>query len=117
MASDRGATIEVYGSAISYFTGKLEGYLRFKGIPYTRIAMTSRFFGRVVPRVTGAAQMPAVRLPDGRWMTDTTRTLAMPSATDSATNSRMTALDRLCACTAEKNCALVAIQLKVPTKL
>jgi len=72
MASDRGATIEVYGSAISYFTGKLEGYLRFKGIPYTRIAMTSRFFGRVVPRVTGAAQMPAVRLPDGRWMTDTT---------------------------------------------
>jgi len=24
----------VYGSKISYFTGKLEGYLRYKEIPY-----------------------------------------------------------------------------------
>ncbi len=26
------SSLRVYGSAISYFTGKLEGYLRYKGI-------------------------------------------------------------------------------------
>lgn len=67
-----GPEIDVWGSSSSYFTGKLEGYLRWKGIPYRLRPMTSRMFGRVVPRETGAAQMPAVRLPDGRWMTDTT---------------------------------------------
>jgi len=62
----------VYGSEISYFTGKLEGYLRYKEIPYERRAMTSRIWARTVPRRTGVAQMPAVELPDGRWMTDST---------------------------------------------
>ena len=64
--------MRVYGSAISYFTGKLEGYLRYKEIAYERVAMTARHFNRTVPRATGVAQMPAVELPDGRWMTDTT---------------------------------------------
>ena len=41
----------VYGSAISYFTGKLEGYLRYKAIPYERIAMATRHFNRTVPRM------------------------------------------------------------------
>lgn len=64
--------IAVYGSVISYFTGKLEGYLRYKQIPYVLIPMTVRHFNGTVPRATGAAQMPAVKLPDGRWMTDST---------------------------------------------
>jgi glutathione S-transferase len=34
--------------------------------------MTPRFWNRVVPQKTGATQMPAVELPDGRWLTDTT---------------------------------------------
>ena len=67
-----GSRIAVYGSAISYFTGKLEGYLRYKQIPYDRVPMTLRHFNRTVPRATGVAQMPAVALPDGRWMTDST---------------------------------------------
>lgn len=62
----------VYGSEISYFTGKLEGYLRYKEIPYRRVPTTPRLWNRVLPRRTGARQMPAVELPDGRWMTDTT---------------------------------------------
>ncbi len=70
-----GRELCVWGSRISYFTGKLEGFLRWKGIPYRLRPMTSRMFGRVVPRETGAAQMPAVQLPDGRWMTDTTPTI------------------------------------------
>ena len=72
MTGEIDGPIEVWGSTVSYFTGKLEGYLRWKRIPYRLSPMTSRMFGRVVPRETGAAQMPAVRLPDGRWMTDTT---------------------------------------------
>jgi glutathione S-transferase len=64
--------LRVYGSEISYFTGKLEGYLRYKEIPYERIAMTRRYWSRIVPRQTGVAQMPAIELPDGRWVTDTT---------------------------------------------
>ncbi len=72
MTSDASTPLRVYGSRISYFTGKLEGYLRYKEIPYELIAMTPRYFGRIVPQKTGAAQMPAVELPDGRWMTDTT---------------------------------------------
>ena len=68
--------MRVYGSVISYFTGKLEGYLRYKGIAYEFVPMTSRYFNRVVPKATGASQMPAVELPDGRWMTDTTPMIA-----------------------------------------
>ncbi len=65
------APLRVYGSRISYYTGKLEAYLRYKEIPYECIAMTPRFW-RTVTEKTGAAQMPAVELPDGRWLTDTT---------------------------------------------
>ncbi len=74
--SDSATPLRVYGSEISYFTGKLEAYLRFKEIPYQLVAMTPRYHARVVPKKTGAAQMPAVELPDGRWMTDTTPMLA-----------------------------------------
>ena len=63
--------MRVYGSSISYFTGKLEGYLRFKEIPYQLVPMTPLVRNKVGRR-TGATQMPAVELPDGRWMTDTT---------------------------------------------
>jgi len=62
----------VYGSKISYFTGKLEAYLRYKEIPFRFQAMTSEYFNRIVPEKTGAQQMPAVELADGRWATDTT---------------------------------------------
>lgn len=66
------APLRVYGSEISYFTGKLEAYLRFKEIPYRRVPLTLVTWNRTLPRKTGAMQMPAVELPDGRWMTDTT---------------------------------------------
>ncbi len=72
MSGGAACPLRVYGAEVSYFTGKLEGYLRYKEIPYERIAMTRQYWERVVPRQTGVAQMPAVELPDGRWMTDTT---------------------------------------------
>ena len=55
-----------------------------------------------------ARRMP-ISLP--RWMTDTTSTLAMPKATESATKKRMTLLDTRCAVSAVTNWALVLIQL------
>jgi hypothetical protein len=41
MNSANASPLRVYGSEISYFTGKLEGYLRYKEIPYERIEMTT----------------------------------------------------------------------------
>lgn len=64
--------LTVYGSKVSYYTGKLEGYLRYKEIPYRFQAMTAEYFNRIVPEKTGAQQMPAVELADGRWATDST---------------------------------------------
>jgi glutathione S-transferase len=61
----------VYGSKISYYTGKLEGYLRYKEIPYRFVPRTSKI-GRRLQKETGTSQVPAVELPDGRFMTDTT---------------------------------------------
>jgi glutathione S-transferase len=61
----------VYGSVISYYTGKLEGYLRYKEIPY-RLVRFSPSIQRLLKEKTGNSQMPSVELPDGRFMTDTT---------------------------------------------
>jgi glutathione S-transferase len=68
--------LKLYGSNISYFTGKIEMYLRAKGIPYEFITMTGRTEMPRVRKATGVAQMPAITLADGRWMTDTTPMIA-----------------------------------------
>ncbi|MDP3404127.1 MAG: glutathione S-transferase family protein [Brevundimonas sp.] len=62
----------VHGLDLSYFTGKLEGYLRAKGLAYRLQEMDTRAFRRL-GRITGVRQMPQLELPDGRWMTDTVR--------------------------------------------
>ena len=63
--------IKLYGLKLSYFTGKLEGYLRYKEISHEYCSMSASSFRGLVREKTGAMQMPAVELPDGRWMTDT----------------------------------------------
>lgn len=60
----------VHGLDVSYFTGKLEGYLRLKGLPYRLENMDSALF-MALGRVTGIRQMPHLSLPDGRLLTDT----------------------------------------------
>lgn len=69
------APLLVHGSSISYFTGKLEAYLRYKEIAYRLVPMTPLVRAKVGRR-TGTTQMPAALLPDGRWMTDTTPMIA-----------------------------------------
>ncbi len=62
--------LKVYGSKISYYTGKLEAYLRYKGLPYERIPSFAH--RPAILANTGAMQMPIVERDDGRWMSDTT---------------------------------------------
>tara|TARA_R110000823_G_scaffold305166_3_gene427112 strand:+ start:40874 stop:41965 length:1092 start_codon:yes stop_codon:yes gene_type:complete len=68
--------LTVYGSTLSYFTGKLEVYLRAKNIAYTLEPMHGRRIMPIVRRATGTSQMPAVQLADGRWLSDTTPIIA-----------------------------------------
>ncbi len=72
MVSDSGTQglPKVYGVKVSYFTGKLEAYLRYKEIPFEYCPATADYFGKTIPQKTGALQVPAMELPDGRWMTD-----------------------------------------------
>ncbi len=62
--------MRIYGSKISYFTGKLEAYLRYKGISYERLP--SPAYEKTIKEKVGAMQMPVVERDDGRWMSDTT---------------------------------------------
>ena len=67
--------IKLYGLRISYYTGKMEGYLRYKEIPHDFVVLNPERM-RLLKAKTGAAQMPAIELADGRFMTDTTPMIA-----------------------------------------
>lgn len=64
--------LTLYGLKISYFTGKMEAYLRAKRIPFAFQSMTAKQFMQEFPQKLGALQMPVMELADGRLMTDTT---------------------------------------------
>ena len=70
---DLSKPILLYGSNISYFTGKMENYFRVKEISYEQKVLSYPRFERTMKKKVGIHQMPAVELPDGRWMTDTTK--------------------------------------------
>lgn len=63
--------MKVYGSRVSYYTGKLETYLRYRGVEYTRVPMPYNDQERI-KRLAGAVQHPLIERDDGRWMSDTT---------------------------------------------
>ena len=65
--------VELRGSSISYFTGKMENYFRLKGIPYRLESMIFPEEEERNKKVLGISQMPTVQLADGRWMTDSTK--------------------------------------------
>jgi glutathione S-transferase len=66
--------ILVYGSRISYYAGKLEAYLRYRGLAYELQPMMVH--AREIIAGAGAVQSPVVKLKDGRWLSDTTPILA-----------------------------------------
>ncbi len=61
----------VYGTTCSYYTGKLEAYLRAKAMPY-RLEPFSESNMRRCAAHTGIEQVPQVECPDGSWLIDTT---------------------------------------------
>jgi glutathione S-transferase len=65
----------LHGLKLSYFTGKMEAYLRAKGIAFRFVEMDMADFRRCA-RATGVAQMPQLETPDGGWLTDTTAIIA-----------------------------------------
>ena len=66
--------LDIYGCNISYFTGKLEAYLRYRGIAYRSLPTVGN--EKKLLAGAGVVQMPVVQIDDGRWMTDTTPMLA-----------------------------------------
>ena len=57
--NDRSAfPVTVYGSSISYFTGKVETYFRVKGIPYRFEPMKTRSVAPIVKKESGSTQVP-----------------------------------------------------------
>ncbi|MEM7220804.1 MAG: glutathione S-transferase family protein [Pseudomonadota bacterium] len=70
--------MKVYGVSVSYYTGKLEAYLRYKGLSYD---MESPFaIARELKPKVGAIQVPLVLRDDGRYMSDSTPIIAQLDA-------------------------------------
>ncbi len=65
----------LYRSKISYFSGKLEAYLKYKEIPFTRSEVDRRTFNTIYTH-TGVKKMPAMESDNGLWLFDTTPTIA-----------------------------------------
>lgn len=69
--TDSHAPYVVFKSDISYFSGKLEAYLRYKEVPYSTLDANIKNM-RAVATNTGYKKVPAVRTADGKWLFDTT---------------------------------------------
>lgn len=63
---------KVYVSDSSYYSGKLEAYLRYKGIAHERIEIDVDTMRTVILPATGFMKVPVMQCPDGRWLKDTT---------------------------------------------
>jgi glutathione S-transferase len=60
----------LYGAQISYFTGKVRAYLRWKGIPFTEVTPTAGIYRDVIlPRV-GFPVIPVMVTPNGDTLQD-----------------------------------------------
>ena len=63
--------MDLYGAKRSLFTGKVEAYLRAKGIPYNFKVATLRDI-KLFKQKTGVVQIPQIQFDDGSWITDST---------------------------------------------
>ena len=61
----------LYGWKLSYFTGKLSSYLKYKEIPFVEKANNVFDLFYTVKKQTGAVVMPVLKSPDGIMMQDT----------------------------------------------
>ncbi len=62
----------LYYLDLSYYSGKLQAYLRYKRIPVREVYVSWwQLADRVLPQ-TGLMEVPVIERPDGTWMRDTT---------------------------------------------
>ncbi len=77
----------LYGSEMSYFSGKARAYLRWKGITFTEIAPSPAIMkAELLPHI-GWPVIPVLKTPDGEFVQDTADIIAHfegPSGPDSA---------------------------------
>ncbi|MBX3622758.1 MAG: glutathione S-transferase [Rhizobacter sp.] len=72
MTPDTPPPYRLYGAEISYFTGKVRAYLRWKGLPFEEVLSDASVYREViVPRV-GFPVIPVVVTPDGDTLQDST---------------------------------------------
>jgi len=69
--SDSNAPYTLYKSDISYFSGKLEAYLRYKQINYVSQDINLKSFD-LIAKNTGVKKMPAVQTANNQWLFDST---------------------------------------------
>ncbi len=60
----------LYAWHLSYFSGKVRSYLRYKGIPFVERPVSLFAFRFRIPRKTGVSAMPVVVTPEGAWIQD-----------------------------------------------
>jgi glutathione S-transferase len=92
-------TYRLYGGEVSYFTGKVRAYLRWKNIPFTEIVSDAKAYKEVIlPRV-GFPVIPVVVGPDDETLQDSTdiideleRRHGGPSIYPSTLKQKLTAL-------------------------
>ena len=61
----------LYGWQLSYYTGKLLSYLRYKGIPFDEREVDLLTLVWRIKRETGEVVMPVLVTPEGEWLQDT----------------------------------------------
>lgn len=64
--------ITAYVADMSYFSGKMEAYLRYKEIPFERRVVDMKVLRDEILPATGLMKVPVLRLANGQWLKDTT---------------------------------------------
>jgi glutathione S-transferase len=60
----------LHGWHLSYYTGKVLAYLRYKGLPFRGPEVNAWTLMRHIPQRFGAAVMPVLVTPEGEWIQD-----------------------------------------------
>lgn len=69
---NKSGQFDVFLADVSYFSGKMESYLRFKEIPFNSIETNASIGVNEIYKNTGILKLPAIRTPKGDWLKDTT---------------------------------------------
>lgn len=87
------------GTDVSYFTGKLRSYLRFKGVPFEERLATAQVYRDVILPRTGVHYIPVLLTPEGMALQDTSEIIdtlearhGEPTVTPETPRQRLAAL-------------------------